>query len=106
MFVELQVIREKIELYCSRTIKLPFDPKFLQMMVNRLIVGHFRHGKNCREQEYLRRLKGAVSHYESTGNQEFLLDVANYALLEAHHPSHHNAHFEESDSHGRTTRWD
>jgi hypothetical protein len=106
MFEELGVVRPTIELQVSRVCWCPFDPKFLQMMVNRLIVGRYRHGKNTSKQKYLNRLKGAITHYEETGNQEFLLDAANYALLEAHHPSLPNAHFKHSDSQGRTQRWD
>lgn len=44
----------------------------------------------------------ALRLYEESGNIEHLVDVANYALLEAHHPSVLSAHFEVLDSAGRS----
>ena len=105
-FQELNVIQPEIRLFCSIKKKAPFDPKFFQMMINRLLVGSYRHGKNTKEQNYLTRLYAAVDHYVVSGNQEFLVDAANYALLECLHPSHPASHFKSSDSHGRTERWD
>ena len=95
-------IQASITLNCSIRRPLPFSPEFLQRMVNRLIVGGHRHGENGARQDYLKRLRGAARRYEETGNVEFLVDVANYALLEAHYPLHQNAHFKCTDSCGKT----
>lgn len=74
---------------------------FVQMMANRLSVGFYRYGPNSKKQNYLRRIKGAIAHYDDTGNTEFLIDAANYCWLEFDLPSHPRAHFECSDSHGK-----
>ena len=105
-FQELNVIRPVIKLFGSTRTALPLDPSFFQCMINRLLVGKHRHGKADRSQDYLFRLKGVLGHYERTGNQEFLVDVANYAMLECMHPSHPESHFESSDSYGRKERLD
>lgn len=71
------------------------------MMVDRLIVGHHRYGFPQTSQQYFKRLQGAVEHYKKTGNKEFLVDAANYAILEYEFSSHPNAHFKSNDSQGR-----
>lgn len=91
----------EIHLHGSSRVNLPFDPAFLQQMVSRLVVGEHRYGANNAGQDYLRRARRALEHYAKTGNIEFLVDAANYALLEAHYPLHPNAHYEVSDSNGR-----
>ena len=81
-----------ITLYGSVVADLPADPKFFQMMLSRLLVGQIRYGKADAIQDYLTRAQKALRDYEHTGNLEFLVDAANYCLLEAHHPLHSEAH--------------
>jgi hypothetical protein len=69
-------------------------------MVNRLAFGHYRYGPPDALQDYASRLEHAIEKYEETGNLEFLVDAANYCLLETVEPLHPNAHFKSTDSHG------
>jgi hypothetical protein len=39
--------------------------------------------------------------YQETGNQEFLVDAFNYALLEFTRPTHHDAHFSSTERHDK-----
>ena len=73
---------------------------FVQKMANRLMIGFYRYGPVNKRQNYLKRLKRSIEHYDRTGNTEFLLDAANYCWLEFCAPSHPDAHFEPSDSMG------
>lgn len=70
-------------------------------MKNRLLLGAFRYGllRSKGEQGYdmIGSLKRRVELYEQSGNLEFLVDVANLALLEFRFPQHRNAHFESQD---------
>lgn len=78
---------------------------FIQKMANRLCVGQYRHGEKGsfnRIQDYRKRLQDSLKRYDQTGNTEFLIDAANYALLEFHNPLHPNAHYSSTDSNGRT----
>jgi hypothetical protein len=79
---------------------------FLQRMVNRLAFGYYRYGPPDPRQDYLSRLKRAVERYEETGNLEFLVDAANYCLLETAMPLHPNAHFKSTDSQGSAVKRD
>lgn len=56
-----------------------------------------------RHKQGLNRIKEKVTMYETTGNQEFLVDIANYAMIEFMSPSHPKAHLEMAD-HGREER--
>jgi hypothetical protein len=86
-----------VTIFGSLKFNFPVDPSFLQKMVNRLLVGHYRYGENHPQQDYLRRARKALSDYANTGNVEFLIDAANYAMLEAHYPLHPNAHLQVVD---------
>jgi len=88
--------------YFSNKLRVRHQPflDFVQKMANRLMVGFYRYGPVNKRQDYRKRLKGAVKHYDKTGNTEFLIDAANYCWLEFCAPSHPKAHFEVSDSLG------
>ncbi len=80
---------------------------FMQQMANRIVVGSYRHEKGKdnfghRSQDYHKRLKKCLRDYETTGNLEKLLDVANYAALEFYNSNHPLQHFNEKDSQGKT----
>lgn len=72
---------------------------FVQRMANRLIVGMYRYdkGRPSSRAKYLKRIKAEVAAYESSGNQEHLINAANYAFLEMLAPEHQAAHFKEVD---------
>ncbi len=46
----------------------------------------------------LNSLQTRLREYERTGNTEFLIDAANFAMIEFMHPSHKEAHFKGTDS--------
>lgn len=52
----------------------------------------------------LHSLLDRIRKYESTGNTEYLVDVANFAMIEFMHPAHKEAHFEATDSSGSPGR--
>jgi hypothetical protein len=73
-----------------------FNKRFLQMMLNRLVVGHIRYGSPKRAEgppkEYLKRGEAEIREYKGTGNKEYLINAANYMMLEFMEPSHPGAH--------------
>jgi hypothetical protein len=44
-------------------------------------------------------LQKRLDRYAETGNTEWLMDVANFAMIEWMHPRHREAHFRATDSH-------
>lgn len=78
------------------------DFKFLQRMVNRIIMSHFKYGPAKNQyphvNEALPNIYERVKKYEETGNTEWLVDAANFCMLEYMFPSKDDAHFRETDS--------
>ena len=68
-------------------------------MANRLIMGNYRYDKGypIKRAKFLTRLKLEIEEYEKSGNQEHLINIANYAFLEMEAPEHKNSHFKEVD---------
>lgn len=79
-----------------------FDKTFVQGMADRMAVGFFKYGRHADSEgmgvDFLESLKLRLAAYEETGNTEFLMDVANIAMIEFLHPSVEGAYFEATDS--------
>lgn len=52
----------------------------------------------------LASLQKRIAMYQETGNTEYLVDVANFAMIEFMHPAHGNAHFKATDASGSPGR--
>jgi len=82
-----------------------WSPKFEQLMRNRLLMGALRYGtmEEKRKRVVLWDLIGAIEkkleHYKETGNLEYMVDIANYCLLEFEFGSHPKRHFAALDNH-------
>jgi hypothetical protein len=77
--------------------------KFHDFMDSRMLVSHFKYGDS--RDGYPEKLKAVdniavrVQKYLDTGNAEWLVDAANFCMLEFMHPSVPNAYFKATDSH-------
>lgn len=79
-----------------------YSMSFLQGMVNRMIVSFHKYGKvkdaYPEKVDAIASLKVRLAKYEQDGNTEWLMDVANFAMIEFMHPRHGLAHFRSTDS--------
>lgn len=79
-----------------------YSPAFLQGMVNRMAVSFHKYG--AVEDAYPDRVDAIASlqmrleRFAEDGNTEWLIDVANFAMIEFMHPRHPAAHFVATDS--------
>lgn len=66
--------------------KTEWSEEFESLMRNRLIMGAFRYGRLCApgklDFDRVRAMRERLQAYRETGNKEFLVDIANMALLE------------------------
>lgn len=62
-----------------------FSPQFVQAMANRMAVSYHKYGAvadahaTC---DHVASLEGRLAKYAETGNTEWLVDVANFAMME------------------------
>lgn len=65
-----------------------FDFEFTILMKNRMAVSCYKYGhvknkyKNCEWYDMIKNIKYRVGLYEKTGNTEYLVDVANFCMIE------------------------
>jgi hypothetical protein len=82
--------------------------QFLQGMVNRMAISYYKYGLVAQVYPHkisaLNSMELRLQKYQETGNTEYLMDAANFLMIEFMHPSHTKAHFEATDSSGSPGR--
>lgn len=78
--------------------------KFEELQKKAMIMSYYKYGKIVKNHSKSDNHMDAVSNllkrlemYKETGNTEFLVDVANFAMIEFMNPQHENAHFKGTD---------
>lgn len=79
-----------------------YDEQFWEMMKDRMRVSYHKYGpvKDAYPAKVsaLESLQARLNKYLDTGNKEWLVDAANFAMIEFMCPSHPQAHFRSTDS--------
>lgn len=72
---------------------------FTKLMHHRMIMGRLRYGKSKRRARFedLKESMRRIFMYLNEGNQEYLVDAANFLRLEFRHPTHPRAHWNAKD---------
>ena len=77
--------------------------EFIQGMADRMAVSFHKYGAVARNYptpiHAIDTLGERLAQYEKDGNTEWLIDVANFAMIEFMRPAHELAHFRPTDSH-------
>lgn len=85
-----------------------FSDSFVQGMYDRMAVSYFKYGKLANgypdHADALGCLVQRLVEYRKTGNTEYLIDAANFAMIEFLRPSLRNAHYTPTDSAGSPGR--
>lgn len=85
-----------------------FSLPFVKGMANRMAVSFHKYGcladPEARTIDYLASLQQRLNMYQETGNTEYLIDAANFAMIEYMYPKHVTAHFQPTDSDGSPGR--
>lgn len=85
-----------------------WSPRFEELMRNRLVVGAFRYGRlhaaGKPKWDRIGSIRRRLMVYQSTGNTECLVDIANMCLLEFEEGDHPLKHFAAADDVNHTTR--
>lgn len=79
-----------------------FSEEFATKMRNRMEVSYHKYGPVAKAYPHkvnaMKSLQERLKKYQETGNTEWLIDAANFCMIEFMHPSHENAHFEAKDA--------
>jgi hypothetical protein len=85
-----------------------FSREFLDGMLARMAMSYFKYGKLADafpgKVSAVESLKLRLEKYAETGNTEYLMDAANFAMIEFMRPSHADAHYTPTDSDGSPGR--
>lgn len=88
--------------------KTEYSERFLQGMLDRMAVSFYKYGRVSdaypHSMSALDSLLQRLKSYKETGNTEFLMDAANFSMIEFMHPSHSEAHYTPTDSDGSPGR--
>jgi len=82
-------------------LKTQYSPKFDELRKNRMVVSYHKYGdikSNGAVVDFVECMKQRIMKYEITGNTEWLVDVANFCMIEFMYPKHKKAHFRATDS--------
>lgn len=86
-----------------------FSADFAAKMIAAMMVSYHKYGLVAKAYpaQYDARsdVRARMAKYRESGNKHYLVDAANFAMIEAMHPSHEGAHWggnEASDSPGRS----
>lgn len=85
-----------------------FSPRFVAGMANRMAVSYHKYGAVAdaypNKVDALESCLARIQKYRETGNTEYLIDAANFAMIEFMHPRHPDAYFKATDSDGSIGR--
>jgi hypothetical protein len=91
-----------------KKLKTQYSNRFWEGMKARMEMSYFKYGdvEDAKNTDAIASLYQRLDKYKETGNTEFLMDAANFAMIEFMFPKNSLAHFKATDSDqspGRTT---
>jgi hypothetical protein len=85
-----------------------YSKQFLQGMLDRMAVSYHKYGKVADafplKVRAIESLTQRLRQYAKTGNTEYLIDAANFAMIEFMHPALEDTHFTPTDDSGSPGR--
>lgn len=85
----------------EKILETEFSEQFVQGMKNRMVISYYKYGLLAnaypRKIDAIGSLMERLRKYAADGNTEWLIDVANFAMIEFLYPRHPKAHFEGTD---------
>lgn len=89
-------------------LKTEFSPEFIQGMKDRMVISYHKYGAVAEAYpirvDAIASLLQRLDKYAETGNTEYLIDAANFAMIEFMLPRHPHAFFQGTDDSGSPGR--
>lgn len=87
----------------EQILRRDYSTEFDSLRQNAIVQSHYKYGWMSETYPALASafgsLKQRVELYERTGNADWLVDIANFAMIEFKHPAHPDYHFRRTGSH-------
>ncbi len=91
-----------MDITSTKILETEFSPAFVQGMKERMLVSFYKYGPLAdgfpHKVSAIASLNDRLRKYAETKNTEFLIDAANFAMIEFMHPSIEGAFFEGTDA--------
>jgi len=85
--------------YAIPVIRSEVSEQFLRGMADRMAFSFHKYGSVAEStSDHIASLRKRIERYEWDGNTEWLMDAANFAMIEFMHPRHPHAHYRPTDS--------
>lgn len=85
----------------NEILKTEFSNRFIEGMKERMVVSFYKYGPIetgfPEKVDAIASLMQRLRKYAESGNTEYLMDAANFAMIEFMRPRHPSAHFESTD---------
>ena len=92
----------------AAVLQTEFSPDFVVKMKNAMVVSFYKYGPVAsgfpENVDAIASLTDRLREYAKTGNTEYLVDAANFAMIEYMHPRHEDAHYRATDDDGSPGR--
>lgn len=92
----------------DKILQTEFSSRFAELMKNAMTVSYYKYGKVSdaypHKVDAMGSLAERIVKYAETGNTEYLVDVANFAMIEFMYPRHPKAFFKGTDDDGSPGR--
>ncbi len=92
----------------EQILETEFSDEFIKNMKNRMLVSYYKYGPikggYPHRVDAIASLQLRLQKHQETGNTEYLIDAANFAMIEFMLPRHPSAHFQPPDSDGSPGR--
>ena len=94
--------RERTQDHEKKILETEFDMRFVDAMQSAMSLSFYKYGPVAagypEKGDALKSLEKRIVKYRETGNAEWLVDAANFAMIEFMHPAHPEAHYRPTDS--------
>lgn len=86
----------------EQILKRDYSTEFDSLRQNAIVQSHYKYGWMSETYPELADAFGSlekrVELYKQTGNADWLIDIANFAMIEFMHPAHRKYHFRRTSS--------
>lgn len=102
LFMGVVKMADMVDKDLAKILRRDFSEDFVAKMKASMLQSHYKYGWVSESYpelvDAIASLEKRLELYKQTGNADYLVDVANFAMIETMHPKHPSAHFRRCSS--------